>query len=442
MLRGTSSGAASASNLFSPSSGVNVAVLGDSISYQNTGGSSILARAIGYINWAVVYSKGVLFFQPSMNFGVSGETSAQILVRTPAAASAMFASNVKFCTITAGTNDASGDVTPATFISNLTQICTILRAVGITPIIIPVLPRKYGTSITVPITAARQFLIQRYNTLIRALPQTMSGIAIADPTLDWTDQTSANGWPIGGFGALGADPSPKLAYTSDGLHPSMRGASWVGAAVWNLIASQITAVPRHLWSQADLYNAANNPSGSLTSNPMMVGTAGTPGTGTTGTVATGYTLQRLAGTTGAVVGSVGTTTVDSANSYQNQTCVCTAPAGSAVETFRLFQFGSANTAIGDQFYAECEVTVSGVTAGSFVNLTLRCSDGITTSVFFQEDSGQYMPDQSWTGVLRTFPLTAAAANVSLGTLQWSIDGTVASAGVTIVVSRFSVHKVI
>jgi hypothetical protein len=265
--------------------------------------------------------------------------------------------------------------------------------------------------------------------------KTTPGVFLADPTVNLVDFSLTNGDPIGGISAA------VTAYTVDGLHPSQRGAFWIGKAIADAVSAYIPdyALARTV---GDLYDATNNPLGNLASNPFMTGTAGTAGTGASGSVATGYTAARSIGSTGAVVASKVTKTLPNGTTYARQRLVFTAPSGAAIEEFNLRQTVSTGITFGtDALYAEMAIDVSGITADSVVYIALALSDGTTTTYHNQYQSSGYAPNQSWSAVLRTPIVTPpGSATFVQPQLLVRIDGTVASAGVTVDAGPLNLRK--
>jgi hypothetical protein len=137
--------------------------------------------------------------------------------------------------------------------------------------------------------------------------------------------------------------------------------------------------------------------------------------------------------------------VDAGNgtTYPTQILACSAAAGSATEVFQLFQQIFSNFAAGDVVRAECEITIASVGAGSLKEVILQCADDTQQARHLQAETGFYMPDQGWTGVLVTPPLTIApGATVITTTVQATLDGTVGSNAVTITVGRIRLYKVV
>lgn len=420
---------------------VNVAGIGDSITAQNSGTVSL--SSIGYLNWLVILSKGRAHFDHGMNFGVSGETTSQILARAPAAVTAMVAKKVKFCVIHGGTNDVSNGVPAATVLNNIRQIAEMLMAVGITPVIIPVMPRSYGAAGPIAITTATMRMLQQYATDQRNYARTTPGVLLADPTLEVTNYADNKGYPLGTSDAniMGTSPNVPTAYTYDGLHPGPRMAFCMGKALLEALNPFLGGVPLLAYSPADLFDATNNPTGNTISNGMMLGTAGTLGTATTGAVADNWTVTRWQTAALSIVASKTTQAIGS-NSLPSQQFVVSG-ATAAGEKFRMHAGTSSGAiSVGDQIYAEMEVTVSNVTPGCLQSLSLLLSNDATIVYGNRAYTGKYLPDNTWTGVIRTPVVTTTLATGTLLILEGLIDGTVASNAVTVTVHRACIRKVI
>lgn len=421
---------------------LTVAGLGDSITFQANGGVTLTKRAIGYLTQAEILSKGKIYFDITTNFGVSGETLSQILNRTPAAIQVMKSKGIQVCIVHGGTNDVS-DVsgttnTYQTSKNAFTSICNMLLYAGITPVVMPILPRAFGTP-GVAITSSQQKRLQRIANMQRDYVSNTPGTILVDPTLNWTDQSNALAYPLGSDGST-IGTRPVTAITSDDLHPSHRGAFKLGLLLVSALQSRLDALITRTWSQADVFDVTDNPSGALLLNPLLVGTTGTAGTGASGSFATSFTAQRSGGTTGTIVGSKGTIAIDNVNTYPTQILTCAVTGGSPTETFKFFQQVFSNSPIGSVIYGECDISISGVGTDSFKSILLNCTDGVNVSLANQNDAG-YCPNESWSGTLRTMPFTVSAANVVSLTLQIQLDGTVAGAAVVVTVSKMTARRV-
>lgn len=426
---------------FDPAYGVICAAFGDSITAQNTNLSGTVSYMYsnGYMTWASILSGGKIFFSAALNYGVAGDTTTLMVARLATSIASAKALGARFVVILAGTNDNYGGVTYAQTIANLANIYGAWLGAGITPIIIPITPRAKDAASGSMLTADRQKM-QRVITWQRGYCRDNPSVLIADATLNITDHSVTNGDPIG---ALLANST---ASTTDGLHLAARGSFWTGKAIVDAVQYYLRGISQMIWSQADTHDITNNPTGNLLANGFMTGTGGTPGTGASGSLATSFTFRRQAGSTITVVGSKGTTATANGSTYPNQRiAVAGAGSGAATETAQVYQqvFPSGTTyAVGDTVYAECAISVSGVTAATLKSIYLKCQDDGFDARIGQISGPGYLPDQSWSGVLRTPSFVIKAGTTAITTsLNADLDGTIAC-GVTIDIERITTRKVI
>lgn len=191
----------------------------------------------------------------SGTFGVTGCLTADMVARLPDCV----ASNVDIFVVHGGTNDVSGGTSYATIIANLRNCYETLIAAGKKVIVVPITPRT-GLSNTKTAT------LLQVNRWIRAYcrkeswanPLGTTNIALADPTGYLTDGSSATNQPIGGSGGTSG------AMTSDGIHPSVRGATYIGYVVWLAAQGFLTQAqpygPRS-YTMFDGYDVVQNPGG-------------------------------------------------------------------------------------------------------------------------------------------------------------------------------------
>lgn len=415
--------------------GRKFAILGDSISANNTPSTWGL-RSDGYMTWARILSGGKVDFDSSLNFGVSGDTSMMALARVQSVINAA----PDACVVLVGTNDPFNSVpfgdesTVGSTVYSCATIYRTLRAAGIAVVMVPVLPRAKDSGAGGITSANRAKLLRIYRWQVTFAARN-KWITLADPTQQWVDYTTGNGDPWGGLGSA-------TAWTTDGLHASQRGGYWVGSAVSDAVSSMI-ANWDGVKTPGEAYDATNNPAGNLVANPMMTGTGGTASTGFTGSIASSWTAQRQGGTTGAGVGSKVTKTLSNGKTYDQQQWVLTAPSGASTEEFQLRQTIAAGITFGtDSVYAECEIEVSSITAGSLVGVDLRLSDGTKIVYACRYDQGVgYAVDTAFSGIFRTPVFTpGSGATFVQPQVMVRIDGTVASAGATVKVSRVGVYK--
>ena len=417
---------------FSYTYGQTFAVLGDSISEQNYTGDDFSEK--GYAIWASILSNGGLVFKQSLNFGVSGDKAAETLLRVDD----VIAAAPSFCAVLIGTNDigtgAGGAVTPyASMIASIEAIYDALLGAGICVIAIPILPKSDAAQST-----TKQAQLNRVNTWIRRYCfNSTDKIILADPFESLVDYTLTTGVPIGGHA------NGTTAMTTDGVHPTKRGAWLIGKTIIDALGSRISPIKLIQYNTNDIYDATNNPTGNLLANGLFTGTTGTDGQGASGDFGTGWTAASTVAT-GTMVGSKVNKTLANGQTIPQQQIVYAAPAGASLETFGLTSatITTGFTAGVDTIYGDIEVSVSGITADSFISIEYAIGDGTATVNSSLKSTNGFLPNVEWSGVLRTpeFVITAGATAL-FGRLRVYIDGTVASAGVTVTAGRASIRKV-
>lgn len=194
---------------------------------------------------------------PSGTLGVPGHTTYDMVNRLPDAV----ASSTDIFVVQGGTNDCSTDVAATTIIANLKICYETFMAAGKKVVAVPILPRT-------GLTMAQMLVLVQVNRWIRAYcrkenwanPNANSSIMLADPTRYFTDGASPSGAPLGGSGAAAG------AMTTDGVHPSIRGAQYMGICIVNALQKVIGVVqpsaPRSA-TMFDGYDPANNPGGNI-----------------------------------------------------------------------------------------------------------------------------------------------------------------------------------
>ena len=424
-------------NTFSNGSNL-VAALGDSITeYSVLGGQQV--NFVGYLShgfmtWAMARSMGALWCPMvctykvsnatiNYNRGKSGETAEQCLARV----SELDALPVRprFCSILIGTNNLTVNPTQ-TANSIMATIVSIVQAVqsrGITPVLCTLLPRGSGSAAgwgslsAGQITTARGRLME-INRQIRAYAGANPGVILADLFYSILDMSSATSDPIAGYTGGGTG-------TPDYVHPNATGALLVGDAWWQAVQPYVNAAPRMMAGSGDVYNATENPFGSIVDSAWATGAANS-GTGVTGTGPSGWTCARSVGASSTAVitrqaradGKVGNEASIAMTSVgENAVFITYAGAGSI-----------ANFANGDAFYLEAEATFNTASGDFYGNPDVYIRS--TT-----DDSGAYAwnmtacnnnngvsgaPFGSFTVLLRTPICIVAQGQRSMN--AWMIDG--------------------
>uniref|UniRef100_A0AAU6W065 GDSL-like lipase/acylhydrolase n=3 Tax=unclassified bacterial viruses TaxID=12333 RepID=A0AAU6W065_9VIRU len=281
-VKALSGGASPTGPLLRPKNNI-VAIIGDSITNQCTGANG--TETYGYLSNALRQSDARFVFPLANNFGVGGDTTTQIRVRTPN----VVASGAGIVIMLGGTNDRTSGLTVQTSIDNYKYMRDQFIAAGQFVICVVPMPRgdkRNATTISKTLTAAQLTDALRYrDRILKEMPK--QGCVAVDTWPDFSDLSSSTGEVIQG-------------YTHDGLHPSPTGAFVLGSLIAQEIKKLLPLDAILPISNSDIYNATTNPFGLVTVNPMMLGTAGTPATGGTGELADGWrgsTASTAAGVT-------------------------------------------------------------------------------------------------------------------------------------------------
>lgn len=275
-----------------------LAAFGDSMTARD---SSVAANGInfnnhGFENWLRVRSRQRIDFKSANNFGVSGNTTAQMVARLPNVA----ASGAPLIRFLGGTNDANSGVEVSVTFANYQKIFDTLRELPTTKLILvyAVPPRStwQDTSLAVPGAAK----ILQYNAWLADYCARNSKMLFVPGTYTAWDDGAGN---------------PKPGYTEDGVHQTSQGAFHLSVPVLDTLDSK-ALLPFAGWLDARdplvLFDGSAAPEGNKFTNPGLTGTGGTRGTGVTGTVADGWSVSTsiASGQTGTVAASIeGTGTV-------------------------------------------------------------------------------------------------------------------------------------
>lgn len=330
----------------------------------------------GYSTWANILSNHRMLHNDTWNFGISGNTTTQMLARL----STILAANLDVCVILGGTNDLTNSTSFSTIKSNLSDIYDALIAAGTRIIAIPITGRIAPNALT----ATQRQIGMQVNDWIRRQAQVRRGFFVADCSLDFDDPTST-------------DWSHRSGLTPDGIHPNVRGAQIIGQKVADIINSLYADWRQPVMSSVDLYDATNLPNGNQFDG-MFAGTGGAIA-GSAGNVATGWAgdSTQLGGAT--LVPSK-TTLVDGRNAQQ--LTLSGTYTGTNKRAFMYRDLTNSNFAPGDTIeglvYGEIGAN-SGIAA---LNLNLQITDGGVTKQLHSSDmKTQYLPAVGFSGNLLT-----------------------------------------
>lgn len=393
---------------------------GFSATLTKANGSTALMSK-GYVGWAQTLSNCAGIFPTQLIWGWAGKGSLEILAVLPYFISALKAANCNTAVVEAPTNDLliygrSFSTTTAA----MTQIYQSLVSAGIRVIAVPVLPRSSdGAGSQISTASARSFAAiaawqARYC-------RDNVGMYLADPTMNIVDFSSTTGFPIP-YTTISTGTAVANGYTMDGLHPSPMGAKWVGAAIASVLVSIMPPVDTRMVSPWDYYDSANNPKGNLLSNGMLQAF--------TGGLANSFSTIRYLGSAGTVTPTQASASLPNGSSYSKQQLDIATSTDTATG-YSFYQTIYANFAAGDNVYAECEVDTS-ITGGQWSNIGLNLSDQNMTVRTLQEQAnfnynGSVAGGASWSGVLRTPPITVQAGATQV---QFLLYLAIAGAGAT------------
>jgi len=374
------------------------------------------------------------------DFGVSGDTFQMMLDRI----GTVIAANPDYVIVEGGSNNIAVD-SFETMRDTWRAIVTTLRAAGITPIVLPMPPRAGAV-----LTAAQVKQQQRFYNYQREFCLKYRGYLFCDYLGYWLDQTSASSVPLSGM------------VKADNLHPTNSGAYYMGKALADLVSPLLPPRPSHVVSNADIYDATNNPSGNLlysgaTNYGLLAGTGGTQTANANLTYAGGGSSAGSTFVRGSST-SVCTVTLDKENprtdagrsSGERQIIQIAANTGGGADEVYNFRFtpAIADVAVGDWYYAEAtvEITVApvNVSALELYLLETRPSNSQTAIDGAMNSSLSGVKPTVLPGpeVLRTPPIQRTADATALQVnIRARLKTDAGAASITFKVGDFAVRKV-
>lgn len=250
------------------------AMLGDSrfgLSNYIGGNGAVLYKSMGLISWLQSASYGVLSIPETLNFGVAGENTQQILARAPAAIAAAKAAGANVMWYIGGTNDYTGGITDEQRKANVLATLDLIVKGGLMPLVICETPRRSADE---PSYIERHWIYRQW----------LKGYL---PTLGYK---VIDVWPF-----LSDPTNPKVMppnSTYDNQHGNPTQQQIMGLGAWRQAAS-VFGSKSILPISNDVYNATTKPNGSLVRNPLMTGTGGskTANANATGQVADNWTVE-------------------------------------------------------------------------------------------------------------------------------------------------------
>lgn len=386
-----------------------MAFAGDSI--QATTTSQNTSLLINYANLGMQYWIPILTGQGvktrvDLNFGVSSNTSTQLLARIDA----VCASDADIVLVQIGTNDMGAGISFTQTITNIAEIWGRLLAAGKLVIALPPLPRDSAG--TYPLTSAQVFRLWRVIRWVEG--QQVSGrrnFYVIDTAAIFVNPTSAAG-------------APKTGYSGDGLHPTTIGDYYTSQKVVALLNSLFPAGASTFANVTDIYNVTDNPTGNLLTNGLLDGTGAvtTNAVGTlAGSFAANFELSHV--TAGGTFTDVTTTGTKITHPVDGRPGQRIAMAGNYNGTssgllnghsLMIFQqlFGSfTNFSIGDTLRARCEIIKGAAATENIAGIELQFNAvqaGVTHRRGCGSSYGLNLPIETFAATLETPSLTLTA----------------------------------
>lgn len=409
-----------------------VAFVGDSITAMTTkdnNGQFIRNSNQGYSFWLPTLTRQRVITSQALNFGVPGDTAADVLARMQpilSCGAGIFVGEI-------GRNDI-GDGTvitdAATLKAQIASIWSQLLATGATVIWYTIWPAH------LPAGSQSQRQLWDVNTWMKKQMQVFKGLYVIDSAYAYGDPTSATSSPRAGY-------SP----TGDGTHPTALGAFVMG----RLLAPTVELLypdPGHILDGvSDSYDTNYNPRGNLVANGFLTGSGGSAWSGHTGgQVPDNWQLFAVGATLGNLwVEGSQATMADGRSCFQLQITRSSEVDVDADSNISLgYTFQSFDTlALGDRLIARCEFEV---TAGTSNIAAIRLNLSGQAGSNFSHCDGYATSDQSLTaeafgGVLMTpeFTLTAIPSAMYLS-VQATLTKEVSSQALILKIAQIDIRK--
>lgn len=415
-----------------------IATAGDSrpaSAVKNDGGVVLGYRMEGFPAWLRQITRQRFSFPLANSFAVGASTTNDLVATQLPQVLASNASSVLLLTSTNDRTATNPAISYQQTIANLETFISQVTAAGKNVDIIAELPRGgaggsrlAGTALTDHLRVHRWLQRQAHRPLVTVTD--LFAAFLADPL-------TASGVSV-------IDVNNLLC--QDNLHPGGRGAHQIAKALQPIYEARFPAVDILPQSNGDLWSA-DNPSGSLTPNPMMAGTSGTvtaPGAGTlTGTCAgtvSGDGRVRLTNGTGLTVAA----SVVTAGGKRWQQFVISGTPTSAGALVEFNHFATYSVDAGDTVEAVAEYEVdAGQTGINAIQLLVTTIGGTNTYVDGQvAGATTNFPVEAVSGVLNTPAFVSPASGTgTTDTVQVAFIQNVAVSA-TVRVRALSVRKVI
>jgi len=149
----------------------------------NVSGNSVINSGAGILTWIGILSRQRFYSPPSMNFGVNGNSSSQILARV----GDVVAARPDICAVLMGTNDAP--VSMANTTANMSATYDLLEAAGIITLAFTI-PGS-GAGARAQLTTSQIRNVQRTNEWLRRQAFVRRNFILIDLGVAFDDPTSS-----------------------------------------------------------------------------------------------------------------------------------------------------------------------------------------------------------------------------------------------------------
>jgi lysophospholipase L1-like esterase len=386
-----------------------VAAVGDSIASHQSLMTSGYRRFMGYgyLPWANYLGRQRFIHEPEDNYGIPGQTTAEVLARLPAILQVNDAGTI---VVDCGTNDIANGLTLADSKRNIQTMRDMIQDAGRVVVLIAQRPRD-RTAPGLTLTATQLLLHMQRRDFVLTLHDPAKGVNVINTWEYLADRTSANGAML-------------AAMHYDGLHPDQTGAYYDGLALAKLFGmgrepGLFPFIDVLTMSASDLYNAASNPRGPLNNNPMMTGNNSGMATGWTDTVsAAGLTNTKSKVEAGGKI-------------WQQSQLSGTATSGTTGYPIYQNPVPAGNLAIGDVVEGYCDFECdAGLTGLHALGLTIVDNTSFLYSAEFDSTTdilARPMPGIAHAGVMKTPSFTLTSTGIRFGICAKPINGQVVAA---------------
>lgn len=259
---------------------------GDSV--WDYGSTSCCKTVNGLQHWIQVFTGYRVTFPNAIDFAVAGTTCDQVLASAQAGqVDQAVAAGASGAVLMCASNDRGANFPASQTMAAINNWISLVRSRGLLAVVFVQMGRgsaTYGQTLSAAQLGAQMNVRQQ----IRNLHSPKNGIYVIDMTPFTDAPLSTTGYN-------------NDARTRDGVHPNQVGAYLAGQGAANTFMQMFPPIQIEPRTNSDIYDATNNPRGSLTGNPMLDGTAGTINTSTctgttSGQVASTWTIGCMAQT--------------------------------------------------------------------------------------------------------------------------------------------------